>query len=303
MTKIRTVFILALLLFTSLGAAAQTAAQTPVRAPAPAQTTPETVIRSDLDARATREQLRELMQRFPPDLGRILKLDPSLLQSQPYLAQYPALAAFLATHPEVAHNPNYFLEFVYLNRDDFQPADSRSQAINMWRNMMEAVGVFCIFVLISLLVTWIVRTYIDYRRWLRISRVQTEVHNKLLDRFAGTGELLSYIQSSPGRRFLESAPIPLDPGPRAMGAPFGRILWSVQAGVVLTVVGLGFQLVSWRVIEDIGQPLALIGVLAMSLGIGFILSGGVSYILARRLGLLEPISTAAATERQDSSPA
>ena len=71
---------------------------------------------------------------------------------------------------------------------------------------------------------------------------------------------------------------------------------------MLTVVGIGFHLVSWRVIDDIGQPLALIGVLAMALGIGFILSGGVSYILSRRLGLLEPMSTAA-TERQDSSPA
>ena len=172
MTKIRTALISALVLFTTAGAGAQTPTRQPAPTPVvPGQLTPEAAAaHSNLDARATREQLRELMQRVPPDLGRILKLDPSLLQNQQYLGQYPALASFLAAHPEVAHNPSYFLEFVYLNRDEFQPSDSRSQAINMWRNMMEAVGVFCIFTLISVLVTWIVRTYIDYRRWLRISR-------------------------------------------------------------------------------------------------------------------------------------
>jgi hypothetical protein len=135
-----------------------------------------------------------------------------------------------------------------------------------------------------------------------VSRVQTEVHNKLLERFAGTGDLMAYVQSPAGRRFLESAPIPLDPGPRSVAPPLGRILWSVQAGVVLSVVGLGFEVVSRRVVEDIGQPLALIGVLAIALGIGFILSGGASYVLARRLGLLEPVSGGVA-ERHDSSPA
>src|SRR5512134_797908 len=68
----------------------------PPAAPAPLAT-------SDLDARATKEQLRELMQRFPPDIGRIIKMDPTLIQNEAYLAQYPALASFLAMHPEVAH--------------------------------------------------------------------------------------------------------------------------------------------------------------------------------------------------------
>src|SRR5687767_1408112 len=146
--------------------------------------------------------------------------------------------------------------------------------------MFEAVGAFVIFLTIAGLLTWIIRTFIDYRRWLRVSRVQTEVHNKLLERFAGTGDLLAYVQSPAGRRFLESAPIPLDPGPRSVAAPFGRILWSVQAGVVFTVLGLGFEVVSRRVIPDVGQPLAVFGVLAIALGLGFVASGAVSYILS-----------------------
>ena len=275
------------------------AAQTPAR---PANVAPAPLAAADVDARATREQLRELMQRFPPDLGRVLKMDPTLLKTETYLAQYPALASFLAAHPDVAHNPSYYLQFVQIDREDWQPVDARTESMRMFRNMMESVGAFMIFLASAGLIAWFLRTFIDYRRWLRVSRVQTEVHNKLLERFAGTGDLMAYVQSPAGRRFLESAPIPLDPGPRSVAAPLGRILWSVQAGVVLSVVGLGFEVVSRRVIEDIGQPLALIGVLTIALGIGYILSGGVSYGLSRRLGLLES-APAAAPERHDSSPA
>jgi hypothetical protein len=38
----------------------------------------------------------------------------------------------------------------------------------------------------------------------------------------------------------------------------------------------------------------------MALGIGFIASGAVSYILSRRLGLLEPPPPLVVTERHDS---
>jgi hypothetical protein len=264
--------------------------------------TPAPVPTSDLDARTTREQFRELMQRFPPDLGRVLKLDPTLLRSESYLAQYPALATFLTVHPEIAHNPAYFLDFVPDGYQEWQPLDARGQTVRLYRDIFESFGAFAIFVTVAGLIAWFVRMFIDYRRWLRLSKVQTEVHNKLLERFAGTGDLLAYVQSPAGRRFLESAPIPLDAGPRQVAAPFGRILWAVQAGVVITIVGLGFQIVSGRVIEDIGQPLALIGVLGMALGIGFILSGGVSYLLARKMGLMEPV-VSPAVERHDSSPA
>ena len=39
--------------------------------------------------------------------------------------------------------------------------------------------------------------------------MQYQVHNKLLDRFTSNEDLLAYVQTPAGRRFLESAPIPL----------------------------------------------------------------------------------------------
>lgn len=287
------------------------AAQTPAPAPVPdarrqpGSATTLAPVTSDLDARTTREQLRQLMERFPPDLARVLKMDPTLLRTETYLAQYPALAQFMAQHPDVAHNPGYYFSFAEGGGGDWaQPADSRTESVRMVRNMMEWFFTFVFFVAGASVIAWFVRTFIDYRRWLRLSKVQTEVHNKLMERFSGTGDLLAYVQSPSGRRFLESAPIPLDPGGRSLGAPLSRILWSVQAGVVFAVMGVGFEVVSRRVIQDVGEPMSVFAVLAMALGIGFIASGAVSYILSRRLGLLDPaplVPIDRLAERHDSS--
>src|SRR5262249_37451072 len=132
---------------------------------------------------------------------------------------------------------------------------------------------------------------IDHRRWLRTSKVQTDAHTKLLDRLTSNEDLLAYIQSPAGSRFLQSAPLPIDTG-RPLGAPIGRILFSAQAGTVGMFLGLGLQAASVRVqsnpdISDAGPFLFAVAVVAMAVGFGFLVSSGVAYILSRRLGLLE----------------
>jgi hypothetical protein len=264
-------------------------------APAPAANQPPlpAPVALETDARQVREQLREILNRYPPDVGRILKMDPTMLSNQPYLAQYPAVQQFLAAHPEIARNPAFYLEFVRQGFDFTAPSDPQSRAIDMWSDMVEAASVFAIVVFISAMIAWLVTTMLNHRRWLRTSRVQTEVHNKLLDRFAGTNELLAYIETPAGRRFLEAAPIPVEAGSdRPISAPLNRILWSVQAGIILVIGGLGFQYVSRRVIEDVAQGMWTLGVLATAFGLGFIGAGAFSYVMSRRLGLLEPPSPA-----------
>jgi hypothetical protein len=268
------------------GGFAQTRNAAPAAPAAPVQATPLAI---ETDAREVREQLQTLLSKYPPEVGRILKMDPTMLTSQQYLSQYPGLQQFVAAHPEITRNPSFFLEFVRVSYDYGRPADPQTRVFDMWRNLVESVSVFIIVVFVATMLAWLVKTVLNHRRWLRTSRVQTEVHNKLLERFAGTNELLSYVQSSPGRRFLEAAPIPVDTAAeRPVSAPISRILWSVQAGIVLVVGGVGFQFVSGRVLPEVGQGLWTIGVLATAFGLGFILAGAFSYMMSRRLGLLEP---------------
>src|SRR5262245_18145200 len=63
----------------------------------------------DANAPETQQRLQQLLQQYPPSLSRVMSLDPTLLTNQSYLETYPALAQFLAQHPEIAHNPGYFL--------------------------------------------------------------------------------------------------------------------------------------------------------------------------------------------------
>jgi hypothetical protein len=64
-------------------------------------------------------------------------------------------------------------------------------------------------------------------------------------------DLLAYIQTPVGRRFLESAPLPIASAAQPPAAPFNRILWSGQAGLVLAAGGLGLLFVSRRAIEEV----------------------------------------------------
>jgi hypothetical protein len=160
----------------------------------------------------------------------------------------------------------------------------------MWRGVFEGVGIFAGFGMGIGLLAWLIRTLIDYRRWHRLSKVQTDFHTKLLDRFTAHEDLLAYVQSPAGAKFLQSSPITLDAGPRSMGAPLGRILWSAQAGLVMTAVGIGLQVASWQLADDASQPLHVLGILGIALGVGFAVSALMSFVISQRLGLLERAS-------------
>jgi hypothetical protein len=237
------------------------------------------------DAEEARKQLEELLRQYPPSLADVLRLDPSMLTNQQYLATYPALAAFLAQHPEVAHNPAFFVG-TERGRSWYENTP-QAEAFQMWRNLIDGLQVFAVILVVTGALTWLIRTLLDYRRWLRLTRTQTEVHTKLLDRFASNQELLAYIQSPSGRRFLESSPIALEAEPqRAISAPLSRILWSVQAGVVLASGGVGLLYVSGKQMPEIAGPLFAMGSLAVALGLGFVISAVMAYFLSLRLGLL-----------------
>jgi hypothetical protein len=238
------------------------------------------------DAQRTRQEFYNLIQRYPPSLKSVMALDPSLLSSPSYLAPYPALAAFLNAHPEIAHNPSFYVAD-YNERRGFQQ-DRPTAAMELWRSVIDGTGVFLGFAMAIGVAVWLVRTIVDYRRWNRLAKVQTDVHTRILDRFTDNADLLAYMQSQPGKRFLESTPIMLDAGPRSVGAPLGRILWSVQAGLVLTAAGIGIDLVSWKFTEDAAQPMQVLGALGIALGVGFVLSALISFWISNKLGLIEP---------------
>jgi hypothetical protein len=109
---------------------------------------------------------------------------------------------------------------------------------------------------------------------------------------------LSYIQTPAGRRFLESSPIPLDIETRAsLSAPVSRILWSIQIGVILASGGSGLIFVgNHQPSSYTAEPLQAVGSLAIALGLGFVVSAVVAYLISSRLGLLRGLRAGSATD-------
>lgn len=249
---------------------------------------PDEVEANGLHATDVRQRFNEVLRQYPPTLREVLRNDPSLLDDQGYLSSYPALAAFLRAHPQVARNAGFYIGDV----DDYRPRDPHTQAIDLWRFTTETIAMVCIFLLVAGSLAWLVRTVLEHRRWLRSSRIQVDVHQKLFDRLASNADLMTYIQTPSGQRFLEGSPVVRDQARESppVSAPINRMLWSVQIGIVLVTLGLGLQWAARQVIDEVAQMLWFVGVLAVTVGVGFVGSAGVAYLLSRRLGLIHETS-------------
>ena len=248
-------------------------------APAPPVVPQQTF--DDQNAQQTRERFRDVLNQYPPSVGQVLRLDPSLLTRADYLAPYPVLAGFLAQHPAIAHNPSYFLSVVRLNSGGGYidgPESARTEGVRAIRDVFEGL-----FFLIGVcwavgMIGWLIRSVIEYRAWLRASKVQTEVHTKMIDRLTSNDEVLAYAQSPAGQRFLNGAAMTSDFASRSVGSPVGRILWSVQIGIVLALGGIGLLIAKNSIMDEAAQALYVVAVIAIALGIGFALSAVAAYL-------------------------
>lgn len=217
-----------------------------------------------------------VLGRHPREVARVLAIDPTLITNDSFVARYPEIAQYIAQHPQVRQNPHYFMR-------TYDVFERRPPA--PFEEALETMSIVAVFSLIAFAVAWFVRTVLEQKRWNRLTRQQAEVHNKILDRFGSTSELLEYIRTPAGTKFLESAPIPLHAERPTQNTPLSRVIWSVQLGVVVAIGALGMLLVGLRL--EHGQGLFAMGAIAFCIGIGFIASALVSIVLSKRLGMLQ----------------
>jgi hypothetical protein len=240
----------------------------------------------DAEPDNARQLAVELFDRLPARVAQLVAEDPSLLANAAYLAAYPELQAFVADHPELAQNPEPILLAAGAQRRE-APADERDLRYRLLSSLFEGAAVLVVMAVVFSAIMWLVRTLLEHRRWSRTARVQAELHTKIVDRFSSNEDLLNYIRTPVGRRFLEAMPMSVDPAPHpAPSAPIGRILWAVQLGTVLMVAGIGLQLLRGSLADEIAPVTSAFGGLALVLGAGFLASAGAAYVLSRRLGLL-----------------
>jgi len=274
----------------ALAAAPLTVAQTHAAA-VPAAQAP-----SEKDVADTQEQLLHLL-RLSPTLTAAVAADPSLLADQQYVARSnPELAQFMASHPDIARNPEFYL-FSKLNPSDGR----RDQALErvIWPDLaaqqqqepaaprvIENLIPIVIVPAMFLAFVWIIRIFVDSRRWNRTFKQQSEIHGRLIEKLGTGPDLVAYMETEAGKQFLTASP--MAPGSalgQHMPNAVARVLTPLQVGIVMMLLGIGFLLLR-NAGPDMPEPMLVAGTLLLMPGIGFILSAGVTWVLAQRLGLM-----------------
>jgi hypothetical protein len=267
---------------------------------------------SDRDLAATQKELIRLL-RLSPTLTTVVAHDPSLLSDQNYVSRNnPELAQFLVAHPEVARNPDFYL-FTHVHGDDGSPDDALQREVwpqlvqsrDSWsasETLQPALALLAFACFLAALI-WLVRQFLENRRWGRIFKLQSEVHGRLIDKFGSNQELAGYMETDAGKRFLEAAPIPVgfDHDQRMPNA-IARVLTPLQIGIVLVLLGVGFFMLR-NVRVEMHDPMLVFGTIAMMPGLGFIISAGITWFLAGRLGLIPDSPSATLSTRFNSRDA
>jgi len=161
-----------------------------------------------------------------PEIADDVANEPGVLKNEGYLHQNPELSAFLDAHALVKADPRAFVT-------------SRRRVVYPQPDMFDRAGPFLVFVCVLLGLLWALRSFLENRRWSKAATVQSEVHAKLLEKFGSSQEMLAYMQTEAGKRFLESGTLAAEPQITRTPPVLGRILGSMQFGVVSLVVGIG----------------------------------------------------------------
>jgi len=133
-------------------------------------------------------------------------------------------------------------------------------------NNQEAIGLG-VFVLIFVIVFLL--------HSARRQQAQNDIRKTLIERFGTAQDLGAFLQSEGGKEFIAG----LSSG--ESGA-YSAVLGSVQRGVILLLMGFGCAAAN----VFIGQAFIGIGLVLMCAGIGFLVSGFVTYRLSRSWGLV-----------------
>jgi hypothetical protein len=143
------------------------------------------------------------------------------------------------------------------------------------------VAFFSAFVLLLL--------YRRYELSVKTRMLRIEYQNRLLDKFGTATEFVDFLKSDQSKKVLE------DPVGTGHANPMNRVLRGVQIGLVVIIVGVGLLVNAWMM----GSPTdpndlnkqkdyLFLARQCMMVGVAFFVVSGVSHVLAKRWGLMNP---------------
>jgi len=149
-------------------------------------------------------------------------------------------------------------------------------------SLMNTVSAVVIGSTIIVCMAWVITSIVSSIKQRANTRTRAEVYNRLIDKFGTAAELVDFLKSDAGLRFIEEQAVD-------ESQPMSRVLGSIRLGVSLALIGLGMVAVAelwYRELSDLYVVIALGGTIALTAGAGFIISAVISYKLLKAWGLL-----------------
>jgi hypothetical protein len=125
---------------------------------------------------------------------------------------------------------------------------------------------------------WVIYLAADTAKRQRRLKAQVELHTRLLDKFSSANEVVEFLQTPTGAQFVDGISSDRE-------EPANGILRSTHRGIILVIVATGCLFLNWYYRDSRDNPLLVIGVILMCLGVGFLVSAGISHRLTKALRL------------------
>jgi len=134
---------------------------------------------------------------------------------------------------------------------------------------------------------WAFKTFLNFIQQRQLTKLHYALQDKLLEKLGSSPEAVEYLHSNAGEKMFALAT-------KERTNPYARILSALQAGAVLCLLGIGFVVLSYTsAIDDAAEGFTVIGVLGISLGLGFLASSAAAYVFSKNWGLINGSSAGA----------
>jgi len=133
-------------------------------------------------------------------------------------------------------------------------------------------------VTMTVLIVWVIL------EWRRL-KLEASLQNKLIDKFGSGPERNDFLQSGGGGKFINFLTV------GGIG-PKEKLLSSITKGIVLTFLGIALLFIGpflQEAVQEVRGVQAL-GIAALAIGIGFLVSTSISYKLSKKWGIIEDAS-------------
>ena len=143
----------------------------------------------------------------------------------------------------------------------------------------EAIMMIVVMPTTFVIMGWAFKTGLDFFHKQRLVKLHYALQDKLVEKLGNSPEAIEYLRSDAGEKMFAILT-------KERTNPYARILTALQAGAVLSLLGLGFMVLRDQVPAEGAEAFMVIGVLGLCLGLGFLASSAAAFFFSKQWGLI-----------------